>query len=81
MAKADSNYIKHFDVLAARLPQARGALRAILTIYTEQKSEELDHVLSAGMLLDALSAADALLDDAARAMQAIIQADAAKEAA
>lgn len=52
------------DELNARLNELSGVLTALITQYTTQKADEMDHPMSAPSMLDALSALRFLLSEA-----------------
>lgn len=64
MPQAKANYIKAIDVVQARVVQARASVSALQLIYTEQRMAEMEHVLTAHRMSEALWSILELLDQA-----------------
>jgi len=62
------------DITTLRISQAVGVLSTILTTYNKQEVEGMEHILSTGSMVDALSAVETLLTQADVAAGQIIAA-------
>ena len=60
-----------YDTLAMRLSQARGVLAALEANYTEQPTENMNHILTGNTMLGVLSALSELIDQAIAASEGL----------
>ena len=71
MSRNSDTNIGAFDIATARIGQAKGVIEAVLSGYTEQKVDVMGHILAPTSMVEALSAADELLDQALEAADKI----------
>jgi hypothetical protein len=66
-AAPDPTYLDAVNVLTMRLKQMDGLLCALMVNYTQQNVQEMEHIMPAGLTLDALSGLAELLAQAKEA--------------